>query len=244
MGASATLVAALLNASAAFAVDVDRDPLFAAATDAPYEAAGRRDRRDGDSFYVTSTISTLGIGLEVSRSVAQRLALRVGASGFDYTYDNSLNDIDYEVDLRLRTFGAHVDWHPGGGGAFLTGGVLYNGNEVTALGAASGPTIDVGDLTFTAEQVGNLTGDVTFNEITPVVGAGWNTAFAGNRVGVHFAAGVVFQGQPVVGLQADGTLADEPLFQDELEKERADLEEDLESFRFYPVASIGLTFRF
>ena len=58
------------------------------------------------------------------------------------------------------------------------------------------------------------------------------------------SVGVVFQGEPVVTLQADGEIADDPLFQQELQREQDELQEDLNDFTLYPVASFGLTYRF
>ncbi|MEO0973911.1 MAG: hypothetical protein AAFX85_12535, partial [Pseudomonadota bacterium] len=195
--------------------------------------------------FVTAKVSTLGLGVDLSRSIAnRRLALRLGYHGFSTSFDQSEAGIDYDIDLDLRSFAVSADWHPWANGAFLSGGVLFNNNEAAALGNGDGVDITVGDVTFDAGLVGNLTADVEFEEVAPMVALGWNGAFAKRRLGVSISAGVVFQGEPVVTLAADGDLASDPTFQQELQREQDELQEDLDDYTLYPVASFGLSYRF
>jgi hypothetical protein len=223
-------------------VDPDRDPLLAATTGAYGSPDRGADARS--SFYATTGISTLGIGVEISRGLGRHFALRIGANGFDYGYDETTDGVDYAIDLQLRSAGAHLDWYPTGRGFFLSGGALYNGNGASVVGRGADGEIEIGDEVYDADLVGDLSGDIAFENLAPVAGAGWNTVFRSGRVGLHLFAGVAFQGAPSVSLAADGPLADEDEFQQELERERADLESDLETLQFYPVASLGLTLRF
>ncbi|MEM9386808.1 MAG: hypothetical protein AAGA68_17240 [Pseudomonadota bacterium] len=197
-----------------------------------------------DSFYLSAKVSTLGVGVDFSRSLANRFAFRVGYSGFSTSFDETESGIDYDIDLDLRSFAVSGDWHPWQNGVFLTGGALINNNEANALGNGDGVDITIGDLTFDAGLVGDLTAQVDFDDVAPMVGFGWNSAFAKRRLGVVLSAGVVFQGEPRVTLQADGAIADDPLFQQELQREQDELQEDLNDFTLYPVASFGLSYRF
>lgn len=214
------------------------------------EANDRRARQSsrandqGDSFYLSAKVSTLGVGVDFSRSVGNRFALRVGYNGFSTSFEQSESGIDYDIDLDLRSFAISGDWHPWRNGLFLTGGALINNNEVSALGNGDGVNITIGDVTFDAGLVGDLTARVDFDDVAPMVGAGWNGAFAKRRFGVSLSAGVVFQGEPRVSLQADGEIADDPLFQQELQREQDELQEEVGDYTLYPVASFGLTYRF
>ena len=105
---------------------------------------------------------------------------------------------------------------------------------------------DIGDRTFTVAEVGTLTGDLGFNEVAPYAGIGWGNAVSKDgRWAFMVDVGVLFQGRPDVALASTGgTLSDDPLRTDELRREEANLEDDLGLFRFYPVISLGIAYRF
>jgi hypothetical protein len=54
----------------------------------------------------------------------------------------------------------------------------------------------------------------------------------------------MMQGSPKLNISADGSLSSNATFQSNLERERQDLEDELENFEFYPVISFGITYRF
>ena len=54
--------------------------------------------------------------------------------------------------------------------------------------------------------------------------------------------GVVLQGEPTLQVTADGEFAADPIFQANLDAEVAQLEDDISSFKYYPVISVGLAF--
>lgn len=81
--------------------------------------------------------------------------------------------------------------------------------------------------------------------MAPYVGIGWGNAFGrSRRWGFVTDLGVAFTGSPDVALSATGTLASDPGFRADLAREEADLEDDLEDFKIYPVFSANLYFRF
>ena len=90
-----------------------------------------------------------------------------------------------------------------------------------------------------------MTGNIDFNEVAPYVGLGWGTPFGKEaRWTIMFDAGVMFQGSPNVDLSANGTLANNSAFAADLEREKNNLKDDLDTYRFYPVVSLGLAYRF
>jgi len=109
----------------------------------------------------------------------------------------------------------------------------------------AGTTYDINGVSYSAAQVGNLRGNVDFNSIAPYLGIGWGNPFgSGGNWSFSCDLGVVFQGSPNVSLAADGQFADDPAFQANLEAERRDLEDELDSYKYYPVVSLGVTYRF
>jgi hypothetical protein len=64
------------------------------------------------------------------------------------------------------------------------------------------------------------------------------------RLGLNFDVGVLWQGDPAVTLEADGSAAGNQAFQDALEAERRELEDDFDALKAYPVLTLGFTFNF
>jgi hypothetical protein len=56
--------------------------------------------------------------------------------------------------------------------------------------------------------------------------------------------GVLWQGDPIVTLTADGALNTNLGFQTALEAERQEIEEDLSDSKAYPVLQIGIVYNF
>lgn len=186
--------------------------------------------------------ATLGAGLELEQNFNDTFGARLGANYFSYTYTGTEDDIAYDFDLDLLSFSAMVDWHPFSGTFRLTGGVLYNGNE---LNASAQPTLsyDIGGTVYTAAQVGNMNGVIDFDDFAPYAGLGWNSTWGDEEGswGLIADVGVVFQGKPKVDLTADGLLATDPGFLTDLAAEEASLQESLDQFELYPVIAIGIT---
>jgi hypothetical protein len=197
------------------------------------------------STSVVARVSTLGAGVEVESAFSDSFGGRIGVNYFPYQYSSTESDIDYDLDLNLLSASVLLDWHPYQGSFRITGGVLYNGNELDAT-AKSAATYSIGGMTYTGAEVGTLTGTIDFdNEVAPYLGIGWDTSFGkDNSVGFLFEIGTIYQGSPNVDLSADGLLAGDPTFLSELAQEEKDLEDDLEVFTVYPVIAIGLTYRF
>lgn len=189
-------------------------------------------------------VSTLGLGLEVERSLSDSISGRIGVNYFTYGYSGTEDDIEYDFDLNLMSLSALLDWHPFKGSFRISGGAIYNGNDIDA-NAKSSETFDIGDSTYTGAELGTLKGKIDFKDIAPYLGLGWDTSFGKNKsFGFLFELGAIYQGLPKVDLSADGPIASDPTFQNELATEEKNLQSDLDSFKVYPVIAIGLSYRF
>ena len=204
---------------------------------------------DGTSGYARSNslglkISTLGAGLEAERSFSHSISSRIGINYFTYNYVATINNIDYNFDLNLMTVSALVDWRPFKGRFRISGGVMYNDNHLDA-DAKSATTYNIGNAIYTNFEVGNLTGKIDFNDITPYLGLGWDPSFGKDkRFSLLIDMGVVYQGTPEVNLSADGSNANDPTFQNNLQQEEDDLQSKLDGYEYYPVVGIGCSYRF
>lgn len=183
--------------------------------------------------------STLGFGAEVAHTLpVANLTGRLAWNGYTYDTSDTIEGVPYDIELDLGSITALVDWRPWGTVTHFTAGLVFNSNEIGAAGTATG-TYDIGGMTFDAADVGRLTGKTTFDDVVPYVGLGWNVPVA-PKTALSIELGVVFQGAPSVTLEADGLLATDPVFQAELEAERAEFESDIEGYEYYPVIGIGL----
>lgn len=188
--------------------------------------------------------STLGIGIEAERSFSDSFGARLLLSYFPYDYSGNEDDINYEFDLKLLSAAALADWHPFNGGFRVSGGIVLNGNKLDGE-AKPTTTYDIGNTTYTAAEVGTLKGKIDFNSVAPYVGLGWDTSFGKeSKIGFTFDLGAMYQGSPKAHLSANGTAANDPAFQNNLALEEDNLQHDLDNFKFFPVVSIGLNYRF
>lgn len=194
---------------------------------------------------IAGRLSTLGPGVELHAPFGRYLKLRLGFNLFSLDYTDTQEDVDFNVDARLRTGAALLDWFPAGGGFRFSFGAMYNGNQLKGMARLRKNTT-IGDVEFTPAQIGTLAADVEFPNLAGYAGIGFGNATSpGSRLAVLFDLGVMFHNSPTLRLSADGTLSGQPAFQAELEKERRSIEDDfVKVARFYPVISLGLAFRF
>lgn len=195
-----------------------------------------------DNVWIGAKAGTLGLGLEGTWRPVPYLDFRAGFNTFSMDDERSEAGIDYDVDLDLSTFYATANLRAPLTPFRATVGVFSNSNEV-ALASRDSSSFTIGSTTFTGDEVGTLRGDVGFDSIAPYAGVGLDFRFI-DRIGLHFDAGVLFQGTPELALNADGAIASDPTFQAELEAERAELQDELDDFELYPVVSVGLSVNF
>ena len=190
---------------------------------------------------INPRVGFLGYGIEVSAGVSDRLSLGVGFNNATRKRQGTTEGVDYEYDLRLRSGEVMANFHPFAGAFRLRAGALLNRNEFILTGRPGGSgTYDFNGTTYTAAEVGTLTGKVSFNRSAPYLGLGWGNRPNGNW-GLTFDLGAVYQGKPKFSLEATGAAAG---LAADLEAERQQAEQDLKSFKWYPVLQLGLYFRF
>jgi hypothetical protein len=131
--------------------------------------------------------------------------------------------------------------------------LLYNDSEVNGRSrpTAAGTYI-IGGIPLPASQVGTLRARADFDPFAPYAGIGWgNAVAAGGRVRLAVDLGVAFQGKAKVHLTADlpagsplATPIGRALLTPLLASEERDLNDKAADYDLYPVATIGLSYRF
>jgi hypothetical protein len=192
---------------------------------------------------------TLGAGLDVSKGISESLALRLQANAFSYEEDITESNVDYNADLELQSAGLLLDWHPFSGVFRVSLGAYWNGNEASAVGRPTGGTYEINGVTYNAADIGSLNGKIDFESVAPYFGIGFASApKAGRGMTFSFDLGVLYQGEPNVGLTAVcGPLVPAPQcaqLQSDVAAEQASLQEDLSDYKFHPVVSFGIGYRF
>ena len=170
-----------------------------------------------------------------------------GRVGFHYYIrdeQDSLDNIDYTSEGTLKTGFAALDWHPMANGIRVTSGLFYNGNTLTIKSTSIGE-VDIGDATFILDPDDRLTGTVDFDSLAAYLGMGYGQSFKGTgQFSFSMDIGVLFQGTPEIALNAEGSLATFPGIQTSLNQEEINIQEDINKYKYYPVLSIGLSYRY
>lgn len=192
---------------------------------------------------IAGRAGTLGIGVEVTQSVIPNVNVRGGLNWFNYSFDGTESDVSYNIDLKLKSFTAMVDLHPFPLLGFrLTGGIVFNSNGLEMVSDQISATVNIGGVDYNTGDVGTLNGIVDFKSTAPYLGIGWGNA-ASSRIGLAIDLGIAFQGSPQVELGATGQLRTDPDFQNRLRQEEQDLQDEISGFKYYPVVSVGLSFK-
>lgn len=200
---------------------------------------------DTGDFALGIKASTLGAGAEGIVGLLPSLNLRAGANALSVDFDISTSDIDYDVDADLLSFPVMLDWHPFIKSGFrISAGAMINKNEGNLEGSSKS-SYTINGTTYSAADLGTLNGKVDFNEVAPYVGIGWGNAFGKNK-SWSFSCdfGIMFQGEANIDLTASGDIASDPDFQADLAREKKELEDELEDYKYYPVIALGITYKF
>src|SRR5512136_1355165 len=99
---------------------------------------------------------TFGLGAEVSYAVSQRLALRLGADGATRKTTVKQQDVDYDVNAKLRATSLLADFFPFANNFRISLGAVVNGNKITGVGKPTGGTFTIDGQPFNATDVGTL----------------------------------------------------------------------------------------
>ena len=213
---------------------------------------GAEDVRADDSMHAGLQGSTLGLGLTAGYDFSEHFTVRGLFNRFELSYDTDVSGNEYEGNLELQSFGLSFDWHPFSSGFRLSSGAFLNNNEVSA--SASGE-LEIGDEKYSGEM--NILLD--FERIAPYVGVGWTSDRREAGLGFAIDAGLLYQGSPRISgsgstssctfeLSAggDAAVSSGPCqgLRGDLESEHGDLMDGLDDFRWYPVLSLGVLYRF
>jgi len=196
-----------------------------------------------ESYYnMALKVGTLGVGVDFSMPITDYLNARLNVNGFSYSYDTTQNGIDYSATATLLSAGVLLDYYPMSTNDFrISGGVYYNGNKVELDANVVGSTFNSNTYAN-----GTIASETKLNEVAPYIGIGWGNRGDEKGWGFSVDIGAIYHGEPGIDATVTTTLpapASTNLAND-VEIERAKLENDFNSYSFYPVVMIGATYTF
>lgn len=192
-----------------------------------------------EGLAVTGKVGTLGLGLELTKSYSDVFTSRLGFNTYTLARTATQGTVNYDAKLKLQTFSALADWYPMHGALRATGGLFYNKNKMSLTGVPTGgSTYTINGQQYT---MSSLQSEVTFNSVAPYLGIGWgNATEQGKGWGLNSDFGILFQGSPKVTLTQTGGNA---AAQAALNQEQVRLQDSVKSYKYYPVASVGVSYQ-
>ncbi len=214
-----------------------------------------------------------GAGFDVATPLARKFNLRGGASFFNFEHTFVSDGTNYDASIDLKTAMLAIDWFPFGGAFRLSPIVqLYNGNSMEAnLSVPAGQEFSLGNQNSYSSASDPVHGTANFylgDQGGSQVAPGFTMGF-GNMIprrghwSVPFEMGFVYIQTPQIVLnfqgvscntQADAAtaipgpscvnIATDPTSQANMQQEQTDINNNLSGFRFFPVLSVGVSYKF
>jgi hypothetical protein len=209
------------------------------------------------SYAVGFRAGTLGTGIEIATPVAGRINLRSGFNFFAFTDPYSMDGVNYDARMRLQSSQTTLDWFVGK--FHISPGFLYFKSSMTAPNSVGpGRTFVLGTQTFLNSVDDPVTGSssVIFpRTFAPLLLFGYGNLLprSGEHLSLPIEVGVAYTGAPLINVALNGTAcvadgcvnfsqsADAQKF---LKQEIQILNEDLKHYPVYPIATVGLAYRF
>jgi len=207
--------------------------------------------RPAKRWALGATVGSDGAGVDAQFLATRALVLRARAAFMNIDHALTYDNVRYSGHARLSNAGGYVDLHPLDGMLhpfMLSGGVVsaIGGRRHVGLNATPTGSFTFGGHTYTAAQLGTVTGDIGLDKLAPFAGLGFDNTFdTSGPIGFKLLAGVVFSGDPKVSLQSTGgLLSGTPLVQGDLQEEETKVRSAAKYLQYYPAVSTGLTYKF
>lgn len=198
-----------------------------------------------DYLFIGANASTLGPGLEMSAWMNKWFVLRVAGNFLEFVSKGNFDGISYKFDADIASAGAALDLHPFDNGFLISGGVYWNGNKADLESRSFSGAANIGGSAYTQTEAGTISGKVSYADVVPYIGIGYDNAhFVDGPWSITFRVGLFYMGESDVRLRSTGTLAGDPAFQADLEREARNIEDEFDVLSFYPAVTIGFKYRF
>jgi hypothetical protein len=180
------------------------------------------------SFGVAARGGSLGLGGELAAGYGRHITVRAGIGVLPLGYTGDAEDVRYRIEATSPVSNFTVDLYPGLADLRISGGMMFFPEPTTFAGRFSG-TVQIGNETYTDEEVGTLVGELDHGSSAPfvMIGLGRQT----NRgLGIFLDLGAGFMKEQRFSYQVTGGIAADTShpryaeFQANLEAERQEID--------------------
>ncbi len=202
---------------------------------------------------------TLGAGFEIATPLLPKINLRSSFNIFAFNDGFSIDGIDYNARLHLKSSETTIDWFPVGGAFHISTGVLWLKNTMTApVSVGPGQTFTLGGQSFlnSVDDPVNGSSSVSYSHsFAPLllVGLGNIIPRTNRRISFPIEIGAAYTHAPEINLNLSGTICTTEgcvnLVQnteavESLKQEINRLNKDLTSYPIFPIVSVGVAYHF
>ena len=190
-----------------------------------------------------------GYGGTVNWRFADHFGIRAGGHYAEYSQSQTIKGIDYSATARMQSETVGLDVYPWADTSFrITLGALYNQNELTATASPVSGNITIAGQTFSSSDVGHLNLKIRQQPVDPYLAVGGNLFYFDDSHQWAFTGelGVVYVGDAKVNLDRSKRVATpvDDQINDRIAKEKKQIEGYANWSKFWPIASIGVSYTF
>jgi hypothetical protein len=202
----------------------------------------------GADFGMYATAGSVGVGGGLAAMFNSHLGARIGYTTFEYDVED-IEESDLTLDGEAKLGGAQalLDWHPFGGGFRLSVGAMESA-ELTARARPIADSYTFDGVTYSADDIGSATGAAEFDSVAPYVGLGYGRALSRDgRFAFALDLGVAVTGSPTVKLDVVCAVDSAAVcagLDDDVVAEQAELQREADEFEYWPVLSLGVSYKF
>ena len=179
--------------------------------------------------------TTLGVTVEGRYVVSDNFAFRgIYALGLSESFDETENNVAYDITGNIGGFALLADYKPFGGGFVLGGGLFSSNTSIDVSATVSNQ--DFGDSTNVS---GSLTGEAKFkNATSPMVLLGYQGSIG--SLNIRGDLGAIFTG----GIDLSASVSSGSISQADIDKELAKVEKDANSIDYFPFVGFTISYEF
>lgn len=190
---------------------------------------------------VGAGVGTLGLNVSGNYRINAYVSLGAGVNRYNYSRSSNYKGVNYNANLKFSSEILFVNLYPFGSGFHVTGGWMHNGNALAMAGQPDpSGNYTFNGQTYSAQQVGTVSAGMGFNSGATYIGIGWG---GNGSWGVTFDLGVVNQGTPKFYLDVSGASGN-PKLAGDVSQQQASIQNDVNSFTWYPQVAVGFYLHF
>ncbi len=227
----------------------------------PEIAPGYRATRPFGSLAIGLTVGSGGIGLDLATPINSKLNLRASGSLFSYTTSFTVDTIPIDGTLHLASAALALDYFPRARSFHISPGItLYNNTTYNALIFIPGnQIITLNDQDYTSDPNDPIHGTAFLkfgNRVAPRLTVGWGNVIRHRTAGLTFpvdigieyikppTASFVLTGSSCQSPSDCGPIQNDPDTQQNILEQQGEIVDDLKPLRFFPILSIGVSYKF